>query len=64
MMDKTIKNTQEEEDVAIFLRKLESSKGPEAGSLKNFRSVITQTELRHNSKDDLVPVCEKVVTEL
>jgi hypothetical protein len=37
---------------------------PEAGSLKKFRSVITQPELRHNSKDDLFSVCEKVVTEL
>jgi hypothetical protein len=30
---------------------------------KIFRSVITQSELRHKSKDDLFTVCEKVVTE-
>jgi hypothetical protein len=33
-------------------------RGPEAGSF------ITQSEPRHNSKDDLFTVCEKVVTEL
>jgi hypothetical protein len=31
---------------------------------KNFRSVIAQSELRHNSKDDLFTLWEKVVTEL
>jgi hypothetical protein len=33
---------------------------PEAGSLK----ILGQSELRHNSKDDLFTICEKIVMEL
>jgi hypothetical protein len=32
--------------------------------LKKIRSVLTKSELRHNSKDGLFTLCEKVVTEL
>jgi hypothetical protein len=31
---------------------------------KDFSSVMTQSELRHNSKDALLTICEKVVAEL
>jgi hypothetical protein len=32
--------------------------------LKKIRSVLTKSELRHNSKDGLFTLCEKVVLEL
>jgi hypothetical protein len=37
---------------------------PRGRFCKIFRSVIIQSELCHNSKDDPFAICEKVVTEL